>query len=124
VTALGLLLAQRGELEEAARLLAEAIILAPRKAAPYKFLGMVNVRRGEAHAAVANLTAALALDSCDPLILSELGLAFLQQGKHRRAIEYLTKALKINPQDNESRYYLEVAKKQLGTNGKKIVDTP
>jgi hypothetical protein len=41
-----------------------------------------------------------------------LSTACLQQGKIQHAIVYLTRALIVNPQDNESRYYLELAKKQ------------
>ncbi len=113
VTALGLLLAETGELDEAASLLADAVVLSPRKAAPYKFLGMVELRRGAVDTAVANLSVALALAPDDPVILSELGVAFMRQGKNREAVSYLTKALKKNPQDDESRYYLARAKKQL-----------
>ncbi|MBN1932057.1 MAG: fused MFS/spermidine synthase [Desulfobacterales bacterium] len=118
VTALGLLLAETGELDEAASLLTNAVALSPRKADPYKFLGMVELRRGAADTAVTNLSTALALAPDDPIVMSELGVAFMRQGKTREAISYLTKALENDPQDSESRYYLELAKKQADGDGK------
>lgn len=122
ITALGLLLAEAGELDEAARLLADAVVLSPQKAAPYKFLGMVELRREAIETAVANLSTALALAPDDPVILSELGVAFMRQGKNQEAVSYLTKALKKNPQDDESRYYLKLAKKKLDGNRERSGD--
>lgn len=112
MTALGLLLAETGELEEAALQFAEAARLAPGKADPHKYLGMVERRRGALDEAAAHLTTALTLAPDDPVALGELGAACLQQGKNRQAIDYLTRALNLNPQDRESRYYLQLAQKQ------------
>ena len=113
VTALGLLLAESGELDEAALRLSEAVRLAPGKAAPRKYLGMVERRRGALDKAVEDLATALALAPYDSVILSELGIACLQQGRSRQAINYLTRALKVNPQDKESHYFLQLAQ-ELG----------
>ena len=110
LTALGLLLAETGSLDEAAQLLSNAVGLAPRKADPYKYLGMVELRRSATERAVVNLSAALALAPHDSVILSELGTAYYLQGKVDRAVACLNKALAKNPSDKQSRYYLELAK--------------
>jgi spermidine synthase len=103
LTALGLLLAETGSLDEAALLLSNAVGLAPRKAEPYKYLGMVELRRSAHARAVTNLSTALALAPDDDVILSELGTAYLLQGNCRKAVAYLTKALGKNPHDHQSR---------------------
>ena len=113
VTALGLLLAENGELDEAARRFADAVELSPRDAIPYKFLGMVELRRGALASAVARLSTAFALAPDDTAILGELGIAFLRQGKSGMAVSCLEEAVKRDPRDDDSRYYLEVARKQL-----------
>ena len=66
-----------------------------------------------ADTAVTNLSTALAFIPDDSVVLSELGVTFIRQGKNQEAVSYLTKALENNSQDPESRYYLEIAKKQL-----------
>ena len=108
-----MLLAETGELDEAALLLAKAVLLAPGKASPHKYLGMVERRRGSLDKAVAELTAALTLAPNDPVVLSELGAAFLQQGRNQEAVVHLTRALNVNPRDRESRYYLQLARKRM-----------
>jgi spermidine synthase len=113
LTALGLLLAETGSLDEAALLLTHAVGLAPRKAEPYKYLGMVELRRSAHDRAVTHLSAALDLAPDDDVILSELGTAYLLQGNSRKAVAYLTKALGKNPQDHQSRYYLKMAEQKL-----------
>lgn len=113
LTALGLLLAETGSLDEAALLLTHAVGLAPRKAEPYKYLGMVELRRSAHDRAVIHLSAALDLAPDDDVILSELGTAYLLQGNSRKAVAYLTKALGKNPQDHQSRYYLKIAEQKL-----------
>jgi spermidine synthase len=112
VTALGLLLAQAGDLDDAVLQFARAARLAPGKADPHKYLGMVERRRGALDKAVAHLTTALSLAADDPVALGELGAAYLQQGKNQEAIVYLTRALNVNPNDRESRYYLQLAQEQ------------
>jgi tetratricopeptide (TPR) repeat protein len=120
VTALGLLLAEAGKLDDAAIQFARAVRLAPGKADPHKYLGMVERRRGALDKAVVHLTTALALAAEDPVALGELGAACLQQGRNQEAIVHLTNALNVNPQDRESRYYLQLAKRQRdGTTMKK-----
>ncbi|MGE0083915.1 MAG: fused MFS/spermidine synthase [Desulfococcaceae bacterium] len=113
VLALGLVLAENGELDEAARFLSHAVSLGPGKAEPYKYLGMVELRRGAADMAANHLSAAWALAPDDPVILSELGIALMHQGKNRNAAFYLAKAVEHNPQDDESRYYLELARRNM-----------
>jgi spermidine synthase len=115
LTALGLLLAETGSLDEAAHLLANAAGLAPRKADPFKYLGMVELRRSAPERAVINLSTALALAPDDDVILSELGTACYLQGDTAKAVAYLNQALTSNPRDEQSRYYLELAlQKQNG----------
>lgn len=120
VTALGLLLAQKGELDEASRLLATAAVLMPDKADPHKFLGMVERRKGSLTTAVTHLSCALALAPDDPVALCELGIAFLEQGRNDQSVFFLTKALTINHGDEECLYYLKLAEKRL--NGNKAVN--
>ncbi len=110
LTALGLLLAETGSLDEAADFLTNAIGLAPCKAAPYKYLGMVELRRSAPKRAIINLSTALALAPDDGVILSELGTAYYLQGNADKAVVYLNRALNSNPLDEQSRYYLELAK--------------
>ena len=112
LTALGLLLAESGSLDEAAHLLADAAGLAPRKAAPHKYLGMVELRRSAPEKAVTNLSTALSLAPDDGVILSELGTAYYLQGNTAKAIVYLTRALARNPGDEQSRYYLELTRRR------------
>ncbi|WP_319408306.1 fused MFS/spermidine synthase [uncultured Desulfosarcina sp.] len=110
---LGLMLAETGSLDEAARILSKAVQLAPQKVEPYKYLGMVELRKGTLECAVSNLSAALSIDPDDCVILSELGTAYLLQGKNRKAVTYLSEALRKNSRDNQSRYYLKMAKQKL-----------
>ena len=112
LTALGLILAEAGSLDEAANLLTDAIGLAPRKPAPYKYLGMVQLRRSETEHAVINLSTALALAPDDHVILSELGTAYYLKGNMDKALACLNKALANNPLDRQSRYYLELARRK------------
>ena len=67
--------------------------------------------RGILDKAVAHLTIAVTLAADDAVTLGELGAVCLQQGKAQKAIVYLTRALNVNPQDQESQYYLQLAKK-------------
>ncbi len=115
LTALGLLLAESGELDEAARLFSRATRLAPGKAEPHKYLGMVELRRQAPQRAVANLSTALSLAKDDEITLSELGTAYYFSGEMNKAVACLSKALATNPSDNQSRYYLKLARsKQTG----------
>ncbi len=113
VLALGLVLAENGELDEAARFLSRAVSLRPGRADPHKYLGMVELRRGEVDSAVKHLSSARSLAPEDPAVLSELGIALMHQGKNRNAAFYLAKAVEHNPHDNESRRYLELARRKL-----------
>jgi Flp pilus assembly protein TadD len=112
LTALGLLLAETGSFDEAVNLLSNAVGLAPRKADPYKYLGMVELRRSATERAVINLSTALALAPDDEVILSELGTAYYLKGDMGKAVAYLRKALDNDPADEQSRYYLELAKRK------------
>ncbi len=112
MTALGLLLAENGFLDEAANVFQDAVALAPRKADPHKYLGMVELRRKAPQRAVISLSKALFLAPEDDIILSELGAAYLMQGDHENAVVYLEKALSKNPRDEQSHYYLDLAKQR------------
>jgi|GEM_PF-3552790 len=113
ILALGLLLAETGELDEAAVFLSAAVALNPQKADPYKYLGMVELRRGELSSAITNLSAAHNLTPDDPAIMNELAVTHIHLGNNRRAVSYLIKALEKNPQDSQSRYWLELARKKI-----------
>ena len=110
LTALGLLLAENGSFDEAARFLSKAVQLAPGKADPHKYLGMVELRRQAPERAVANLATALSLSQNDGVTLSELGTAYYLTGEMGKAVACLSKALAGNPGDEQSRYYLKLAK--------------
>jgi len=68
---------------------------------------------------VTALSTALDLSPEDPEIQGELGIALLQQGRRREAHAQLTKALQQWPRDDESRSYLELARRQATDPGKK-----
>ena len=114
-TTLGLALARMGKMETAARHLARAVTLAPEKAAPYKYLGMVELRAKKIASAVANLSRAHVLAPEDGAVLGELGSALVLDGRHKDAISFLTRALEKNPEDDQSRFYLKLARRNLGS---------
>jgi len=114
MTTLGLLLAESGDLSEAARVLSMAVTLSPEKAAAHQYLGMVKRHQGEMDAALRHLSAAHAISPDNSIILSELGAVCMAQGNYSDAVSYLTHALQKDPKDEKTGHDLRVAKRLLG----------
>ncbi|RMF85083.1 MAG: tetratricopeptide repeat protein, partial [Nitrospirae bacterium] len=90
---------ERGEAEEAERLLRGALRLAPASAAGQANLGAALLRLGRNREALAHLETAVALDPGCAAAWCNLGLAELRLGRRRQAEAHLRRAAALDPGD-------------------------
>jgi tetratricopeptide (TPR) repeat protein len=100
---LGGALLVRGEIEEAAGHLQEAVRLNPNHAGAHSNLGVALARRGQTAEAITHYREALRLDPSQTQAYSNLGNALLQQGKVREAIASFEEGLARKPDDPQAR---------------------
>ncbi|HFQ93122.1 MAG TPA: tetratricopeptide repeat protein, partial [Anaerolineae bacterium] len=94
---LGLVLADSGQLEEAAAVLATAVTLEPDLAAAQYNLGSVLADLGDAEAAETAYRAALAADPAFALAYNGLGLLYQERGEGDTAVTYYQQAIALAP---------------------------
>jgi tetratricopeptide (TPR) repeat protein len=94
---LALLLAQRGELPEAASLFEGAIRLAPKAAALHSNLGNLRRRIGDLAAAESSLRRAIDLDPSYAEAFHNLGIVLRAQGRSNDALDALRSAIALRP---------------------------
>ncbi|MFM9057567.1 MAG: tetratricopeptide repeat protein [Planctomycetaceae bacterium] len=88
-----------GLLNDAERLAAEAVRLAPRTAGAWRLHGQVAMARGQFEAAVADLHRALAIDGDDGEALADTARAYLALGRPRRVLATLAVLDEGHPAD-------------------------
>jgi len=103
-----------GALDEARRLLEEALGAAPRDARTLENLGRVELLSGNAAAAEARLMTSLLQRPSNAQALNLLGLARLHLGKHFAAEPPLRQALSLQPDLMQARNNLGLVLQQLG----------
>jgi spermidine synthase len=81
LTALGLLLAERGSLDEASELFARLTRLFPGEASFHRWLGLIHLRRGEHAAALEELRKARSIAPDDQTIADDLNAALSSTGE-------------------------------------------
>jgi tetratricopeptide (TPR) repeat protein len=106
--ALGTRLAERGELEEALRLIERSIELYPTGEA-YFAAGSIREHNGQLHEARDAYEAALALIPDRAELLVRAGNLLLRLGEPEQAREYLERAVALRPDDDSSRRALDRA---------------
>jgi tetratricopeptide (TPR) repeat protein len=100
------LLAENGQLEEAAVEFEACVALAPGSApVRYNFGGVLR-RLGRNDAAIEQLLEARRLTPDDADVCVELGLAYMAAGANREALEAFRSAIRLNPDGAEQRLHL------------------
>ena len=102
----GGMLAEAGQLEEAAAEFEACVTLDPNSAQARFNLGGVLRRLGRNEAAIEQLRAARRLAPDDPDTYVELGLAHMAAGAKGEAVEAFKKAIALNPDSPEARFHL------------------
>ncbi|MEZ4653733.1 MAG: tetratricopeptide repeat protein [Candidatus Eisenbacteria bacterium] len=95
--ALSELLAQQQRIDESARHLEQAIVLAPNLAAAHYNLGVVRVMQGRDAEAMASLERAIEIDPKDPVTCNTLGRLKAIQGDFVAAEALFRQALRLDP---------------------------
>ncbi len=111
---LGAALHERGRLEEAFVVYAEALQKEPDNPRVRDNLGLTLAAAGRPREALAQFEAALRVAPGDPDILNNLGNLLAGQGRAREAVEAFNQALKARPDDPETHNNLGLALDVLG----------
>ncbi len=105
-TDLGVVLAERGRLEEAIEHYHKALLINPDDANAHNNLGNALAARGEAEEAIQQYQQTLRISPQHASAHSNLGLALAKRGQWEEAVEHLREALRINPNLANAHYNL------------------
>lgn len=111
---LGSLYEKEVRLEEAERLLREAVTLDPLASDVWNNLGNVHLKQGQVAPAIDCFRHAQALKPAEPTILNNLGNALLQLGRADEAVVHLEAALRQQPEWHAVRFNLANTLVQCG----------
>ncbi|HEY1806357.1 MAG TPA: tetratricopeptide repeat protein [Terracidiphilus sp.] len=103
---LGVALYFHHDLEKAAEVFQEAILLDKNLYTPHLFLGLTSVKLSRPDQAVAELKRAIAINGNDPLAHTWLGFAYTAQGRYKDAAEQLQTAGQEVPKNLDVAYAL------------------
>jgi superkiller protein 3 len=110
-------LLQRGETQEARRLLDRALQIAPNHVPALTNLGWLLMQQGalaEAQAVFNRALAASPPKQPDAIVLNNLGVIALKQGDYLRARQMFQRALAVNPNYSGARQNLSSVERALG----------
>jgi len=110
VVARGILRYQRGELEQAVRLLQRV----RQEPGASHYLGLAQIRLGRLREGRSTLARAARLDPTNSRLLLDLGMAYLKEGNAAWAARTLRAARELDPDDGYVRYHLGLALLRLG----------
>jgi tetratricopeptide (TPR) repeat protein len=104
---------------EAARVLKQAVALAPKHPRARRLLGTVYLRENRSEAAIGELRHAIELKPDDEQACYTLGMAYLQQNRFDAAIDRFRQAIELNPFHAQAHFslgnsYLRVGKSTEG----------
>jgi Flp pilus assembly protein TadD len=94
---LGLVLLQKGQVDEASAHFRKALEINPNCGNAYSNLGMALAQKGQVDEAIAQFQKALEISSYDADAHNNLGIALLSKGRKNEAIVQYRQALEINP---------------------------
>jgi tetratricopeptide (TPR) repeat protein len=111
---LGLLLQQRGQVDEAFGYFRKAVEIPPDNEEALDNLGLALFRKGQADEAIGYFRKAVGIQPDNEKALNNLGLALLQKGQVDEAMIHLQKAVEIQPNGKEAQNNLGSALLQKG----------
>src|SRR5262249_1943963 len=108
---LGILLQDKGQVDEAIACWKQAIALNPRYVQPHYNLGIALANKGEADGAIACFRNVIALDPKSAQAQNILGILLQDKGQVDEAIACFRKALALDPKDANARGHLAKAER-------------
>ena len=111
---LGLALAQRGEVEQAAAHYERALEIDPDYAEAHEDLGVLQLRAGKTDQALENFRRALALRPDFVEVYGNLGTAWLHKGRLNLAADYLQQCVNLSPGSASAHFNLGNVRQQQG----------
>jgi tetratricopeptide (TPR) repeat protein len=118
---LGLVLAERGELQQAIQHLREAVQLDPAFAEAYNNLGDFLAKHGSLEEAIEQFRKAILIKPADPGAHNNLGNALADRGEFYEAIQHFQQALRTSPANADAFYNLGRVLARLGNLEEAIV---
>ena len=110
---MGLALAGRGLLDQAAVHYREALRINPEYDRVYNNLGILFLKKGDVQAATTQFLKALQLNETNAKAHNNMGAAMMAMGKARQATYHFKKAVSINPDYTRARQNLANARKEI-----------
>jgi len=111
---LGIVLAERGKIEEAIAHYREAIRIKPNYLGAHYNLGVNLVKQGRHEEAMDHYREALRIDPHDAETHNKVGILLAREGKHQEALGHFTEALRFKPDFAAARYNLGLALAEQG----------
>ena len=93
---------QAGRLDDAERLYAQALALAPGTYSALHLMGILRLQQGRLPEALALMEQALTLQPGAPDTLANVGLVLSAMGRHQDALQALDQVVKARPQDSQA----------------------
>jgi tetratricopeptide (TPR) repeat protein len=111
---LGIILARRGEVDEAMALFQKTLAIRPDDTLACNNLGLVLCQKGRTDEGIVEFQKALSILPGNAVFRNNLGKAFLAKGQQREAMIQFQKVLENNPLDPKANYHLGIALFQSG----------
>jgi tetratricopeptide (TPR) repeat protein len=111
---LGMVYANRGDIEQAISLFTRAVVVDANYAPAYNNLGIAMAMKGQLEKATDYFKKALERDSTDGSTYLNLGRLLLMRGQNHKAVSALLSATRLQPQNNKGFLYLGIAYLHIG----------
>ena len=115
---LGILLAKRGELQEALSVFQRSLAIKPDQALAHYDIGLIQMERHQLPEAVDEFVQALRINPADDNAHNDLGIVLAQGGDFENAAEQFSEAVRFNPANADARRNLGFMKDKLKSRSK------